>query len=140
MSKLICTLFVLWVGLLLGVSFVATPAKFLAPHLTMSVALEVGKATFHIFNKVEWVVAIIVAGLTLASNLNIHRWIFIGGLFLLLAVKTFYLLPALDVRADIVIAGGTPNPRVLHWLYIIADLLEIILASIGSWWFMSQNK
>lgn len=33
---------VLWAGLLLGVSFLATPVKFLAPSLSLPVALDVG--------------------------------------------------------------------------------------------------
>ena len=31
----------LWAGLLMGVSFVATPVKFLAPSLSLAVALDV---------------------------------------------------------------------------------------------------
>lgn len=140
MSKMISNLLAAWVGLIVGVSFIATPAKFLAPHFMMSVALEVGKATFHIFTKVEWVICIIVATITIFSNLNLRRWVFIGGLFVLLSVKTFFLLPALDVKADRVIAGDIANPGILHWLYIVADILEIVLAAAGSFWFMRQNR
>jgi hypothetical protein len=42
---------ILWLGLLLGVSFLATPAKFLAPSLALPVALDVGRHTFAVFNK-----------------------------------------------------------------------------------------
>src|SRR5690606_30735313 len=44
---------VLWTGLLLGVSFLATPVKFLAPSLSLPVALDVGRQTFMVFNWVE---------------------------------------------------------------------------------------
>jgi ABC-type transport system involved in multi-copper enzyme maturation permease subunit len=46
MTKLpfLSVLFILWAGLILGVSFIATPVKFMAQHLTMPVALEIGKA------------------------------------------------------------------------------------------------
>ena len=36
----------LWAGLVLGVSFVATPVKFLAPSLSLADALAVGRVTF----------------------------------------------------------------------------------------------
>ena len=45
----------LWLGQLIGVAFLATPAKFLAPGLSLPVALDVGRQTFYVFNKVEWV-------------------------------------------------------------------------------------
>src|SRR5690606_28813635 len=47
-----------WLGALLGVSFLATPVKFLAPTLTMPVALDVGRQTFHWFNRIEIVLAV----------------------------------------------------------------------------------
>jgi len=131
---------VLWGGVVLGVSFIATPAKFLAPHLTMPVALEVGKATFHIFNKVEWLICISVLAFTLFSQGNLFRWIFIGGLVVLLLLKTFYLLPALNMRADRIIAGDLPKPGILHCLYIIADLVQLTFALAGAWRLMNQEK
>ena len=45
----------LWLGLQIGVAFLATPTKFLAPSLSLPVALDVGRQTFYVFNKVEWV-------------------------------------------------------------------------------------
>jgi hypothetical protein len=40
-----CGMF-LWAGMLLGVSFIATPAKFLAPSLPLAQALDVGRSSF----------------------------------------------------------------------------------------------
>lgn len=60
----------LWLGLLLGVSFLATPAKFLAPSLTLPVALDVGRHTFFIFNKVEWLLSIVLLLLVWVSPRN----------------------------------------------------------------------
>lgn len=44
----------IWAGALIGVSFIATPAKFLVFSLDLSVALQIGQITFYIFNKFEW--------------------------------------------------------------------------------------
>src|SRR5690606_22365267 len=52
-----------WIGALLGVSFLATPVKFLAPSLTLPVALDVGRQTFHWYNRLE----LVFAALALAS-------------------------------------------------------------------------
>ncbi|MGH6868523.1 MAG: hypothetical protein ACREDA_06585 [Methylocella sp.] len=37
---------VLWIGVLIGISFIATPIKFKARSLTLPVALDVGQTTF----------------------------------------------------------------------------------------------
>lgn len=51
----------LWLGLLIGVSFLATPVKFQAPSLTLATALEVGQATFALFTRVEWGLVVLLA-------------------------------------------------------------------------------
>ncbi|MCP4476056.1 MAG: hypothetical protein GY821_16160 [Gammaproteobacteria bacterium] len=125
---------IFWAGLVLGISFIATPVKFMAPHLTMPVALEVGKATFHTFNRIEWV----MLGLMLIAvcfNTSILRWCLVGSLMFLMTLETFWLLSALDVRANRVIATGEQaTPGSLHWFYIIADSLKIIILLLGAWW------
>lgn len=50
----------IWVGMLLGVSFLATLAKFVAPSLTLPVALDVDRRTFGDFNPIEVKMTVIV--------------------------------------------------------------------------------
>lgn len=38
-----------WAGMIVGVSGLATPAKFVAPSLNLPIALEVGRVTFQVF-------------------------------------------------------------------------------------------
>ena len=71
--KFLPAIYLIWAGLILGVSFIATPVKFQAPHLTMPVALEVGKATFHLFNMIKWGVIIAVEILKLILTI-IAAW------------------------------------------------------------------
>ncbi|MEZ5902955.1 MAG: hypothetical protein R3D88_06570 [Alphaproteobacteria bacterium] len=104
-SKLHCTtelllpsVYLIWAGLILGVSFLATPIKFQAPNLTIPVALEVGKATFHLFNSVEWGVIILVIVLTKTSPAIRKKWLMCALMFIALSVQSFWLLPALDIR------------------------------------------
>ena len=61
MNKAIAAILFLWAGLLFGVSFVATPAKFLAPSLPMAQALDVGRWTFHVLALIEWGLVVVVA-------------------------------------------------------------------------------
>lgn len=47
------TVALVWAGMVLGVSFLATAAKFLVPSLPRPVALDVGRHTFQVFGWVE---------------------------------------------------------------------------------------
>lgn len=132
-KRLLSPLYLLWAGMIIGVAFIATPVKFQAPHLTMSVALEVGKATFHLFNLIEWGTVAGAILLTVLARPARRVWVMALLLALLLAVQTFWLLPALDIRADAVIAGGTPAPGHLHWLYIIAECAKLIFTLVAAW-------
>lgn len=120
---------VLWLGLLLGVSFLATPAKFLAPSLALPVALDVGRHTFAVFNKVEWLLAATL--LVLALTARRQETVLLGAAVaaLLVIVETAWLLPVLDRRVGLIIAGQVPSPSILHDLYIALAIVK--LAALG---------
>ena len=124
---------VLWIGLLAGVSFLATPAKFLAPSLTLPLALDVGRRTFAIFNKMEWLLA--VAALLVVLLSRPRSGIAIAGSViaaLLVALEAAWLLPALDQRVGLIIAGQQPPASNLHNIYIgieVAKLLVLVVIS-----------
>jgi hypothetical protein len=59
---LVVTLALFWLGLLAGVSFLATPVKFMAPSLSLPVALDVGRQTFSVFNPLELLLGGVIAG------------------------------------------------------------------------------
>ena len=130
---LLPAIYLIWAGVILGVSFIATPVKFQAPHLTMPVALEVGKATFHLFNRIEWCVIIAAIMLTALSSKTSQNWPVTIILLSIVMLQTFWLLLVLDVRADEVIAGGTPDPSHYHWFYIMTEVLKLLLAIIAAW-------
>jgi hypothetical protein len=121
----------LYAGLLAGVSFLATPVKFLAPSLQLPVALDVGRYTFAAFNKIEWIAALILLACCLFGR---ARWATIGAVAIAAAVAadTTWLLPALDARVTEIMRGQWPAPSLLHQLYIALDVAKFIsLAGIG---------
>ena len=61
-----------WMGIVIGVSFLATPVKFTADSLTRPVALDVGRATFHALAYLEWVLAALLVIAALASSFLIN--------------------------------------------------------------------
>ena len=48
MTQRLRNLFLIWAGIIFGVSLLATPAKFLAPDLSLTEALQVGRVTFRV--------------------------------------------------------------------------------------------
>lgn len=116
-----------WLGLVLGVSFLATPVKFMAPSLDLTVALDVGRHTFGVFN---WVELAFLAALGAALLLARPHWL-AGAAWLALAIlllaQTFWMLPVLDARVGVYLAGNVPPPSNLHAIYIVADGIKALL-------------
>jgi hypothetical protein len=123
----------IWLGMLVGVSFLATSVKFLAPSLTLPVALDVGRHTFAVFNKVEWAFAAVSL---LMFVIGARAWIIGAALVIavgLLLVETVWLLPVLDARVGMIIAGQRPPPSQLHTLFITFETIKALalLVAVG---------
>jgi hypothetical protein len=116
----------IWFGMLVGVSFLATPAKFLAPSLSLPVALDVGRHTFAVFNQAEWLLSVLLLGIGL---IRVRQWLVMTGIMvavLLVAAETLWLLPVLDERIGMIIAGQQPGPSHLHTVYIAFDSAKLV--------------
>jgi hypothetical protein len=120
-------LFAIWAGVTIGVSFLATPAKFLAPSLSMPVALDVGRQTFRI---------LVTAELGMATSVFILCWFaradFVAAfgstaLWTVLLAQRFWLLPLLDARVSVYLSGLTPSPSYHHSLYIALEAFKVIV-------------
>lgn len=122
----------LWAGLLIGVSFIATPAKFLAPSISLPVALEVGQATFRVFRWVECAALLILVASAWplrAEALVTGSVVAVGAL---LAVQYFFLLPVLDARLELIVAGAEAPPSRLHNVYVVLEVIKAaILIAVG---------
>ncbi|MEM6795642.1 MAG: hypothetical protein AAF725_16820 [Acidobacteriota bacterium] len=118
-----------WLGLILGVSFLATPAKFQAETLTLPVALEVGRVTFRLLDRLEWLllVAVLVAAWRHRPSLGQDRGALAAAAVLaaVTAVQSLYFLPALDARVALVMAGE-PLPE--SSLHAVSGGLEVVQA------------
>ena len=126
LTAAILILTLIWLGLLLGVSFVATPVKFMAPSLSLPVALDVGRQTFAVLNLVELV---FVTVLLLFSFAN-RQYLLISlalAMAALVVAQWLWLLPVLDSRVEIILQGGTPPPSILHLVYITVEGIKLLL-------------
>lgn len=134
MSQGLRNLFLVWAGVVAGASFLATPAKFLAPGLDMPVALEVGRVTFRALGAAEAgllaLAALIAAG---RRPMDWRRLRWPAALGALLALQYGVLLPMLGAHTDQVMDGASDGrPGSLHWLYVLAEAAKLgLLLALG---------
>jgi len=124
LTGIFCIIF--WAGLLAGISFLEAPLKFQAPGITIPLGLGIGQLVFQALNKVEIVLAIIILGCSLPVPLKNSRSILLFLVTILLMADTFWLLPLLDERAKLVLAGNAPIKSYHHILYIIIDTIKFL--------------
>ncbi|WGF86410.1 DUF4149 domain-containing protein [Marinivivus vitaminiproducens] len=113
-----------WTGLVLGVSFFATPIKFQAASLARPVAFEVTGVTFAAFNRIEIAAAIVL----LAAALLARRPLVIAlcaAAAAIVAVQAAWLLPELLQRVELVQAGQELPPSPVHALYSGAEIVKV---------------
>ena len=119
-----------WLGMVIGVSFLATPVKFQAPSLSLPVALEVGRVTFGLFSRVEWVFAVLLAVSVALPGAGRGARLLTAAVLALVAVEAIWLLPALDARVEAVIQGRPEPASWHHLLYAVAETAKAVLLAV----------
>jgi hypothetical protein len=134
MVQLFAFLLTLWAGIGIGVSFIATPSKFLAPSLKTPIAVDIVKATFHVFRYIEWSFygVVLVIGLFFHGCPDSYQ-VTLSILGVMLFLQSFWLLPILDKNIIIIIKGGTPEPSLHHLYYVTLEVLKILIAGYTAW-------
>ncbi|OWW24626.1 hypothetical protein B4Q04_15010 [Zobellia sp. OII3] len=118
----------LWIGFVGAISFMEAWLKFRAPGITIPLGLGIGRLVFNALNKVEWVLALVVLINLLIVNegvfskRNITYFIALLGL----AIQTGWLLPALDLRAELLIQNLEPGASYLHFYYVGIEMVKIL--------------
>lgn len=129
------TIPILWLGFVLSISFMEAWLKFQAEGVTQVIGLSIGRLVFSALNKVElfFMLVLLVSAFKMAwfKKKKSLRNILIALLVLLL-VQTFYLLPALDQRAVMIINGSIPSASYFHFYYVFFELSKVILLVIFS--------
>ena len=125
----------LWAGFVGAISFMEAWLKFKAPDVSLAEGLQIGQLVFAALNKVEWVLCVVISMQILlnrhARGQHIFIWFLISSVILI--VQTFWLLPRLDARADLIIAGGVPPATNIHWYYVGVEVIkEISLITLGA--------
>ena len=122
-----------WFGMLLGISFMEAPLKFQAPGITLPLGLGIGRLVFFVLNKMEIVSALVLMAAFWRSRSNLRsETVLLGLAALILLLETAWLLPVLDARAELVIAGIEQPYSNMHVIYIVLDAIKLIaLLALG---------
>ena len=123
----------IWFGMVLAISFMEAPLKFQAPGITLPLGLGIGRLVFFALNKMEIVSAalLLLAFWRGRNNTKVETGM-LGAVVLILLLETVWLLPVMDARAEMVIAGSEPPFSSMHVVYIVFDALKVIaLLTLG---------
>ena len=117
----------IWIGLLVGLSFVETPLKFQAPGITKELALGIGRLVFATLNRIEIVFCALLITCWLVRMREFKAWysLFPALLLGIVLLQSAYLLPALQHRTDLILDGQTPEKSHHHWMYMVVEVLKL---------------
>lgn len=124
----------LWIGFVCAISFMEAPLKFQAPGMTLPVGLEVGRIVFGALNKIEWVFALaLLLPFLFKQVLRFSAdWTILLLPFIMLALQTVWILPALDARAELYIHNKPVSLSFDHMYYIAGEIIKVCcLAVLG---------
>lgn len=131
LTQLIAIIAFLWAGMILGISFLESWAKFHAPSLTKPIGLDVGRTVFRYFHKVQTGLAFLVIVLSVFANLSFDMYLLLSGCILILCIQSIWLLPRLNERVSVIIAGNQPPSSFVHLFYGVAEIAKFILLCIS---------
>ena len=122
-----------WAGVVLGLSFIETPLKFHAPGVTEVIAVGIGRLVFSTLNRIEIVLSVLLSWSVVRGSREPIKWRALGVIVAIVATQTFWLLPALDARAQLLFDGTPPEPSLHHILFIGIEGIKVLaLFILGS--------
>lgn len=118
----------IWVGFIGAISFMEAWLKFRAPGVDLPIGLGIGRLVFTALNLMEWIFSTLII-----TSLLFNKWPWKNGRtililipFVLLIIQSIWLLPALDIRAELHITGATVPASNLHFYYVGMEMIKII--------------
>ncbi|GGL44745.1 hypothetical protein [Nocardia jinanensis] len=120
----------LWLGMVLAISFLEAPLKFRAPGITTELGLGIGRLVFRALNSVEAVLAAVLSAAAVVIAPTGAVWAWLAVTVVILVVQLGVVRPPLSRRSDRVLAGEElPRSRAHYW-YIGLEIAKVI-ALIG---------
>jgi hypothetical protein len=120
-----------WLGMVLGISFLEAPLKFRAPGITVALGVGIGRLVFRALNLVEAVFALILlATLVVPPSTpwaSVASAIAIIAVAVVLAIGAGVLRRRMDARVQRgEVADGQPR-HALHIGYVVLECVKVLL-------------
>ena len=118
----------IWLGMIIGISFIEAPLKFTAPGITIALGLGIGRLVFTAMNAVEIVLFVCWFAGSFKRHMDRAWWWIVGIAGFLLLLKAAVIRPGLSVRTDAVLAGNSDGGSLWHYAYIgVEGVLTVTL-------------
>lgn len=132
---------IFWAGFVSSISFMEAWLKFRADGVTLNVGLSIGKKIFTALNRTEWAFLFIYSLLHLLLSGFRREARTMGALliFLILFIQTFFILPALNNRVDLILDGQTLQRSTHHIYFGTLEILKVgLLIALGFQWYKAS--
>lgn len=123
-----------WLGMVLGISFVEAPLKFRAPGVTLGIGLGIGRLVFRALNACELVLAVVIVIAFVVGTPGGGAGVALGVAVATLVVQLLLVRPALARRTDAVLAApeGVAGPGShAHLWYVGAEVVKAVALLVG---------
>ncbi|MFF0495067.1 hypothetical protein ACFYU5_01570 [Nocardia aobensis] len=116
----------LWLGMVLAISFLEAPLKFRAPGVTLALGLGIGRMVFKALNITEAVLAVLLLISAAVVGPGAATWGWLIGAVVVLAIQVVAVRPPLTRRSNRVLAGEDGPRSTAHYWYIGLELLKVV--------------
>lgn len=134
---IIIVVLIFWAGYVSSISFMEAWLKFRAEGVTLSVGLSIGKKIFTALNRCEWAF-LIVYSLLYFNQSKIRQYtltVFSLLILVILSLQTFFVLPALNARVDMILDGQTLENSFLHFYFGTLEIIKVgLLLGLSFQW------
>lgn len=121
-----------WAGAVLSGNMIAAPAKFKVQDLSMDVALQVGRAQFTAIGYLEYTLMFLALLFMYLGKEWVNSLALIPTIAFL--IQRLVILPQLNRRSDLIIAGLPAPDSHLHLVFIGFEGIKLLsLLGIGVW-------
>jgi hypothetical protein len=114
-----------WLGMVLGISFLEAPLKFRAPGVTVQIGLGIGRIVFRALNIAEAALAATAVIAALISETPAPVLAALATAVVILLIQLAAIRPVLNKRSNRVLAGETGNRSHAHLYYVAAEALKV---------------
>ena len=120
-----------WLGMVLAISFLETPLKFRAPEVTVRIGLGIGRLVFRALNTAEAVLAVVAVGAAVADPPAAVAAIAGTVAVLTLVAQLVWVRPRLTRRTDLVLAGHDAPRSRGHYAYVALEVVKAIALAVA---------